>query len=95
MNKERLNHLTDNNDLKRHFKYECEKLDKDKVRVRFYKTAKSSSVFDMLVDRDVYEDYIKPSNINSKDVEKLYNKVYDKHEKLDEQYQMSLSSEIV
>ena len=49
----------------------------------------------MLVDRDVYEDYIKPSNINSKDVEKLYNKVYDKHEKLDEQYEMSLWAEII
>ena len=95
MNKERLKHFTDSITLEKNIKYKCEKLDRDKIRVRFYKTATTSSVFDMLVNREVYEDYIKPSNINSKDVEKLYNKVYDKHEKLDEQYQMSLSSEIV
>ena len=95
MNKERLKHFTDSITLEKNIKYKCEKLDRDKIRVRFYKTATTSSVFDMLVNREVYEDYIKPSNINSKDVEKLYNKVYDKHEKLDEQYEMSLWAEII
>ena len=95
MNKERLKHFTDSITLEKNIKYECEKLDRDKVRVRFSKTATTFSVFDMLVDRDVYEDYIVESNLNSKYVEKLYNKVIEKHEKLDEEFETSMSSEIL
>jgi|TARA_R110002167_G_scaffold85661_1_gene232152 hypothetical protein len=95
MNKERLKHFTDSITLEKNIKYKCEKLDRDKIRVRFYKTATTSSVFDMLVNREVYEDYIKPSNINSKVVEKLYNKVNEKHDKLDEEFETSMSSEIL
>ena len=39
MNKERLKHFTDSITLEKNIKYKCEKLDRDKIRVRFYKTA--------------------------------------------------------
>tara|TARA_R110000796_G_scaffold9864_2_gene33351 strand:+ start:462 stop:755 length:294 start_codon:yes stop_codon:yes gene_type:complete len=95
MKNERLEHLTKDITLKNYIKSDCENLNRDKVRVRFYKTATTYSVFDMLVDKNVYEDYIEPSNINSKYVDKLEGKIFEKHEKLDHEYQSSMSSEII
>jgi len=74
---------------------DCDRLDREKIRVRFYKTAKVYSVFDMLVDKDVYEDYADPRNLNSVYVDKLEGKIFDKHQKLDEEYEASMTSEII
>ena len=74
---------------------DCDRLDREKVRVRFYKTAKVYSVFDMLVDKDVYEDYADPGNNNSIYVDKLEDKIFDKHQKLDQEFEASMTSEII
>ena len=74
---------------------DCDRLDREKVRVRFYKTAKVYSVFDMLVDKDVYEDYADPGNNNSIYVDKLEGKIFDKHQKLNQEFEASMTSEII
>jgi len=74
---------------------DCDRLDREKIRVRFYKTAKVYSVFDMLVDKDVYEDYADPGNNNSIYVDKLEGKIFDKHQKLDQEFEASMTSEII
>ena len=88
-------HLTKDYNLQEMIKNDCKEIDRKQIRVRFYRTSIMYSVFDMLVDKDVYEDYNYPNNNTSKAVNELNAKIFDKHRKLDEEFSANSTSEII